>query len=65
VKSPIIVHLVDGSELLINEELVCSVSEEKTDSHQVTILRMADGQKYLCRSPTYDEWKNDVHLRTT
>lgn len=55
-KNPLTIILLDNTEIIINEDQVCSIHK---NDHACTIY-MSNGHKFDCKSPTYQEWKNDI-----
>jgi len=56
-KNPLVIILIDNNEVIINEDQVCSIC--RRDSECTTIY-MSNGQTFECKSPAYQEWKNDL-----
>lgn len=57
---PLRIKIREGKEIfeiLINENLVCSVHKNNDGS---ALIKMANGEEYECLSPAYDEWDNDT-----
>ncbi len=58
-KRPVLVILSDGEDILINEDQICSVHQWEKGAK----LRMSNGDEHFCKAPSYNEWKNDYHIR--
>lgn len=56
----LIVQLVEGKQIVINEAHVMFVEQGEGD---VAILTMSDGQKLIAVSPPYGAWVDDAHGR--
>ncbi len=61
----LLVKLLDGKEVIINEQNVCEIypSHVRKDEPPAAKLCLANGKELICSSPNYDEWMNDVHKR--
>ena len=60
-RSPVLIVLVHGNECIVNEDQVCYVSSipESTSAK----VHLSNGDVLRCASPTYEEWKNDLHVK--
>jgi len=58
-KRPLLVTLSDGREILINEDQICSIEEWENGAK----ICMSNGSEYFCKIPSYNQWKNDYHIR--
>ena len=59
-KYPILVELENGKQTIINEEQVCTV----TDDQNIAVVKMANGDELRVVKPAYPLWKNDALKRS-
>lgn len=60
--NPLLVILTDGTELIINELQVVSIDLE-LGLIPYSKIKMSNGDVLHVKSPTYKEWKNDIHIK--
>ena len=57
---PLKIILQNSETIIINEDQVCSI---KRGDSLLTWIKMSNGEEFLCLSPTYEEWENDLIKR--
>ena len=58
-KFPVEITLQDKRKILINEEQVCSIE----NLNGAAKIKMSNGDEFVCVSPSYEQWANDLITR--